>query len=228
MIEPFYPAAFLVGLTGGVHCFGMCGGIVGALTLGLPPAREHPLLARLPYLLAYNGGRVTSYASAGALAGGAGAWVANLVVVHHAQLALQAVAGLFMILLGLYLAGWWTALGRLERAGGVLWRRIEPLGRRLLPVRTPIQALGIGLVWGWLPCGLVYSALVWALGAGGAGKGALLMLCFGLGTLPALLAMGAAAAGLAAFVRRPWVRQAAGILVVLFGLYKIGMALLMH
>ncbi|MGB2971282.1 MAG: sulfite exporter TauE/SafE family protein, partial [Candidatus Competibacter sp.] len=112
MIEPFYPAAFLVGLTGGVHCFGMCGGIVGALTLGLPPAREHPLLARLPYLLAYNGGRIASYVTAGALAGGAGAWVANLVVVHHAQLALQAVAGLFMILLGLYLAGWWAALGR--------------------------------------------------------------------------------------------------------------------
>lgn len=228
MIEPFYPAAFLVGLTGGVHCFGMCGGIVGALTLGLPPARGHPLLARLPYLLAYNGGRVTSYASAGALAGGAGAWAANLVSIHHAQLGLQIIAGLFMILLGFYLAGWWTALGRLERAGGVLWRRIEPLGRRLLPVRTPLQALGIGLVWGWLPCGLVYSVLVWALGAGGAGKGALLMLCFGLGTLPALLALGTVAAALATFVRRPWVRQAAGILVVLFGLYEIGMALLMH
>ncbi len=219
-----YLAAFLIGLTGGVHCFGMCGGIVGALALGLPPAPGHPLLARLPYLLAYNLGRIASYVTAGALAGGVGAWAANLVSVHQAQLALQVVAGLFMILLGLYLAGWWRGLSRLEQAGGVLWRRIEPLGRKFFPVRTPVRALGIGLVWGWLPCGLVYSVLVWAVGAGGALEGALLLLSFGLGTLPALLAMGTAAAALAGFVRRPAVRWTAGALVILFGLYEIGLA----
>jgi sulfite exporter TauE/SafE len=219
-----YLAAFLIGLTGGVHCFGMCGGIVGALTLGLPPAPGHPLLARLPYLLAYNLGRIASYATAGALAGGVGAWAAHLTSVRHAQLALQVLAGLFMILLGLYLAGWWPGLSRLERAGGVLWRRIEPLGRRFFPVRTPARALGIGLVWGWLPCGLVYSVLVWAVGAGGPAQGALLLLSFGLGTLPVLLALGTAAAGLAGLVRRPAVRYAAGMLVMLFGLYEIGLA----
>ena len=217
-------AAFLVGLTGGVHCFGMCGGIVGALALGLPPMPGHPLRVRLPFLLAYNVGRIVSYTVAGALAGGVGAWAANLVSVHRAQLALQVVAGLFMILLGLYLAGWWPVLGHLERAGGVLWRRIEPLGRRLLPVRVPAQALGVGLVWGWLPCGLVYSVLVWAIGSGGAEQGALLLLGFGLGTLPTLLAMGTVAATLAGFVRRPIVRQAAGMLVILFGAYEIGLA----
>ena len=217
-------AAFLIGLTGGVHCFGMCGGIVGALTLGLPLARDRPLLARLPYLLAYNGGRIASYVTAGALAGGVGAWAAQLVSVHRAQLGLQAVAGVFMVLLGLYLGGWWPVLGHLERAGGVLWRRIEPLGRGLLPVRTPAQALGIGLVWGWLPCGLVYSVLVWAIGSGGATEGGLLLLGFGLGTMPALLAMGTAAAALAGFVRRTGVRQAAGILLVSFGVYKIALS----
>jgi hypothetical protein len=217
-------AAFLIGLTGGAHCLGMCGGIVGALTLGLPPAPGHPLLARLPYLLAYNLGRIASYVTAGALVGGMGAWAAHLASVRHAQLTLQVLAGLFMILLGLYLAGWWPGLSRVERAGGVLWRRIEPLGRRFFPVRTPLQALGIGLVWGWLPCGLVYSVLVWAVGAGGAVEGALLLLSFGLGTLPALLAMGTAAAALAGLVRRPAVRHAAGMLVVLFGLYEVGLA----
>jgi hypothetical protein len=144
--------------------------------------------------------------------------------VHQAQLTLQLLAGLFMILLGLYLAGWWMGLARVEQAGGRLWRRIEPLGRRLLPVRTPARALGIGLVWGWLPCGLVYSTLVWAMGAGGALNGGLLMLCFGLGTLPALLAMGAFAATLAGFIRRPWVRQVAGALVIGFGVYEIALA----
>jgi sulfite exporter TauE/SafE len=110
---------------------------------------EASAVARLPYLLAYNGGRIISYMVAGALAGGVGAWATHLLPVHRAQLGLQLLAGLFMILLGLYLAGWQTVLGRLERAGGVLWRRIEPLGRRWLPVRTPAQALrhrpGVGL-----------------------------------------------------------------------------------
>ncbi|MCB1778037.1 MAG: sulfite exporter TauE/SafE family protein, partial [Candidatus Competibacteraceae bacterium] len=122
---PLFPA-FLIGLTGGVHCFGMCGGIVGALTLGLPPASGHRLLARLPYLLAYNLGRILSYVVAGALAGGIGTWTAHLLSIHHAQLGLQILAGLFMILLGLYLAGWWSALRGLEQAGGHLWRWIEP------------------------------------------------------------------------------------------------------
>lgn len=219
MIDFF--AAFLIGLTGGVHCFGMCGGIVGALTLGVSPLPEHALLARLPYLLAYNAGRIASYVTAGALIGGAGGWAAHQASVHHAQLGLQIFAGLFMILLGLYLAGWWPILSRLEQAGGVLWRRIEPLGRRWLPVRTPAQAFGIGLVWGWLPCGLVYSVLVWAMGAGGALNGGLLLLCFGLGTLPMLLAMGAFAAVLTRFVRHPAVRPLAGMLVILFGFYEI-------
>lgn len=223
-IDPPYLAAFLIGLSGGAHCFGMCGGIVGALTLGLPATPGHPLRARLPYLLAYNSGRIISYMVAGALAGGVGAWATHLLPVHRAQLGLQLLAGLFMILLGLYLAGWQTVLGRLERAGGVLWRRIEPLGRRWLPVRTPAQAFGIGLVWGWLPCGLVYSVLVWAIGAGGAPQGALLLLSFGLGTLPALLAMGTAAAALAEFVRRPAVRRVTGSLVILFGIYEIALA----
>ncbi len=218
-------AAFLIGLTGGVHCFGMCGGIVGALTLGLPSAPTiHPLRARLPYLLAYNLGRIGSYVAAGMLAGGIGTWAAHWLSVRHAQLGLQLLAGLFMILLGLYLAGWQRGLNWLEQAGGVAWRRIEPLGRRFFPIRTPIQALGIGLVWGWLPCGLVYSVLVWAIGAGGTVKGGLLLLSFGLGTLPVLLAMGTVAATLAGWVRRPAVRLAAGALVILFGLYQIGLA----
>ena len=223
-LDLVYPAAFLIGLTGGVHCFGMCGGIVGALTLGLPTSPGHPLRTRLPFLLAYNLGRIISYVVAGALAGGVGAWAAQLISVHHAQLGLQIIAGLFMILLGLYLAGWSGMLGRLERAGGALWRRIEPMGRRFFPVRTLFHAWGIGLVWGWLPCGLVYSVLVWAVGAGGALEGGLLLLSFGLGTLPTLLAMGTVAATLAGFVRHPGVRAVAGVLVMLFGIYEISLA----
>jgi hypothetical protein len=204
-------SAFIVGLLGGVHCVGMCGGIVGALSLGLPPDRN------LPILLAYNAGRISSYALAGALMGALGFYFSGLLPVQLAQRVLLTFAGLFLILMGLYLAGWWNALSRLERAGGLLWRRIEPLGRGLLPVRSVRHALLLGLLWGWLPCGLVYSALVWTVSAGGAVEGAMLMLAFGLGTLPNLLLMGVAASQLGRWVRQPVVRALAGALVIVFG-----------
>jgi sulfite exporter TauE/SafE len=225
MMETPYLAAFMVALLGGVHCFGMCGGIVSALTLGLPSATRGQFMAILPFLLAYNGGRISSYTVAGILAGGTGAWAANLASVHHGQQVLRVVPALFMLFLGLYLGGWWQGLVQLERVGGLWWRYIEPLGRRLLPIRTPLQALGVGLVWGWLPCGLVYSALLWAVSTGNAGQGALLMLCFGLGTLPNLILMGSFAAALSGFVRKTRVRQVAGALVMALGGYQILLSL---
>lgn len=211
--------AFFVGLLGGVHCVGMCGGIVGALSFGLPSQRQWPLL------LSYNAGRIVSYTAAGALMGVLGFYFSGPLPVQHAQRLLQVFAGVFMILLGLYLGGWSSLLSRIERIGGGLWRRIEPLGRGLLPVRSVRQALLLGLLWGWLPCGLVYSALVWTVGAGGAIHGGALMLAFGLGTLPNLLLMGVAAAQLQRWVRRPAVRAAAGALVVAFGIVQIYLAL---
>ena len=193
-------SAFLVGLLGGVHCVGMCGGIVGALSLGLPEQlRTGP--ARWRYLVAYNLARISSYTVAGALLGGIGWMAANWSGVHQLQLGLHILAALFMVALGLYLGGWWQGLVRLERMGGLIWKRLEPLGRRCLPVRTAGQAFLLGLVWGWLPCGLVYSVLVWSISTGDPLYGAALLFSFGLGTLPNLLAMGAAAAGLSAGAR---------------------------
>jgi hypothetical protein len=215
-------SAAMVGLLGGVHCVGMCGGIVGALTFALPPERRGSALRMLPFLLAYNVGRITSYTLAGAAFGGIGAAaVKSLGGLKAAEASLSVLAGLLMVTLGLYLAGWWRGLARLEQAGGHLWRRLEPLGRRLLPARSPRQAWLLGMVWGWLPCGLVYSVLVWALAAGSAGGGALLMASFGLGTLPTLLALGAVAARLARLLQRTEVRWAAGGLVVAFGLTQL-------
>lgn len=221
MVEINYLAAFLVGLFGGVHCVGMCGGIVGALSFGLPEQARGRFSTLLPYLINYNLGRLLSYTFAGALVGGIGALAANLVALHQAQAVLQVVAGLFMIAMGLYLGGWWYGMNRLERFGGRLWHFIEPVGRRLLPVRRPAQAFIMGLVWGWLPCGLVYSALIWAVSAGSALDGALLLLSFGLGTLPNLMMMGFFAGKLTAALRRPGVMHLAGALVVLIGIFYI-------
>jgi hypothetical protein len=210
-------AAATMGALGGVHCVAMCGGVVGVLASGLPaPVRASPL-RQLPYALAYNAGRVLSYASAGLVAGGAGAMAGGVLPIHAGQSALRVLAAVAMVGLGLHLAGVFRGFRRLEALGAPLWRRLAPLTRRVLPVRSPAQAMLLGLLWGWLPCGMVYAALVLALGAGSALGGALTMLAFGAGTLPALLGMSAVASGLAGLVRRAVVRQSAGLLIVAFG-----------
>ena len=208
-------AALLAGLFGGVHCVGMCGGIVAAFSLradgGAPPFRLH---------LAYNLGRVLSYTLFGAAAGALGGALARTGA-RPAQIALYLAAQLVMILLGLYLAGFnhWVLV--FERAGGALWRRISPLFRKLLPVRSVPQGILAGMAWGWLPCGLVYSVLIAALAAGSVTSGAALMLAFGLGTLPNLLAMGYFARQLQPFMQKPWVRRGAGLAVAGFGVWGL-------
>jgi len=214
-------SAFLVGLLGSTHCLGMCGGIVSALTFGVRDDLRRSPWSLAPYLLAYNAGRISSYVIAGAIAGAVGAGAVGVLPSSASRWVVKFITGGFMISLGLYLAGWWPGLQILEKWGGGLWRHIEPIGRQLLPVDHPFKALGVGLVWGWLPCGMVYTMLAWALASGSATQGATLMLAFGLGTLPMLLTIGAAAEWLKDFVRHPWVRRGTGVLVLLFGMYTI-------
>jgi sulfite exporter TauE/SafE len=171
--------------------------------------------------LGYNAGRVASYATGGAIAGAFGALVDRIPALRGAELGLRLGAGLLMAGLGLYLAGVWRRFAFIERAGLPLWRHLEPLARRILPVRSLTAALALGALWGWMPCGLVYAALGLALGTGSASGGALAMLAFGLGTLPTLLTMGALASRLAVFLRVAWVRRAAGVVIVGFGLFHV-------
>jgi sulfite exporter TauE/SafE len=219
-------AVFLVGLLGGVHCIGMCGSLVGILTSQLP---KHG--ARWPFHLAYNGGRLASYTVAGALAGSigqAGLLLRDAVPVQHLLFALSS---FMLIALGLYLAGIWSMVRRIEQLGGVLWQRIQPLTRRLFPIATPLRALLLGMLWGWLPCGLVYSVMITALASGHAQSGALIMLAFGLGTLPNLLAIGLFWESIKSWVQSPRVRLVAGLLVAGFGVYgliKVGYTFYLH
>lgn len=213
--------AFLMGVLGSVHCIGMCGGIASVLTMSLPePVRSSPR-RMLPYLLMYNGGRIASYAVAGSALGFVGAASSTLFASHTARFVGLVISASFLIALGLYLGGWWRILSVLEQFGARLWRHLEPLGRRFLPVRTPVHALGLGLVWGWLPCGLVYAALAWSLMGGSALGGGMLMLAFGLGTLPMLLSIGTASRWFAALSTRLAVRRTAGALIIGFGLYAL-------
>ena len=211
---PLLGSALVLGLLGGGHCLGMCGGLMGALTLAIPPEQRG---RRLRLLLAYNLGRILSYASAGLMLGLAGWAVAS----SPAALALRVVAALLLIAMGLYLAGWWSGLTRIEALGRGLWRHIQPVASRLLPVSSLPRALLLGALWGWLPCGLVYSTLLWAASQGNAGYSAALMLAFGVGTWPVLLATGLAAERVNALLRRRSVRVAGGVLVMLFGVWTL-------
>lgn len=213
-LAPLLISALILGLLGGGHCLGMCGGLMGALTLAIPPEQRG---RRLQLLLAYNLGRILSYATAGLLFGLAGWAVAS----SPAAMLLRIVAGLLLISMGLYLGGWWSGLTRIEALGRGLWRHIQPVASRLLPVSSLPRALLLGALWGWLPCGLVYSTLLWAASQGDALESGLLMLAFGLGTWPVLLATGMAAERLTALLRRRGVRMAGGLLVILFGLWTL-------
>lgn len=213
-LAPLLVSAVILGVLGGGHCLGMCGGLMSALTLAIPPEQR---ARRWRLLLAYNLGRVLSYAAAGLLTGLAGWAVAS----SPAATVLRVVAGLLLISMGLYLAGWWSGLTRIESLGRGLWRLIQPIANRLLPVSSLPRALLLGALWGWLPCGLVYSTLLWAASRGNALDSALLMLAFGLGTWPVLLATGLAAERVTALLRKRSVRQGGGLLVILFGLWTL-------
>lgn len=212
MLEFSLTAAFLVGLLGGGHCVGMCGGIVGAVTMTLPGSRP-----KFPFLISYNLGRISSYVLAGVIAGAIGASSFFLEHVLPVEKVLYALASIMLLLLGLYLAGIWRVLTMLEALGGKLWQRIQPLSRTLLPVKSIPQSYLLGTLWGWLPCGLVYSVLVAAIATASPVQGGLLMLAFGLGTLPTLLAMGMAAVRLKTFLQNLWFRRLSGLLIAGFG-----------
>jgi len=192
----------------------MCGSIVAALNLRGPQP--------LPRQLAYSLGRIASYSGAGALAGGAGGVALLYDDLMPARILLLVAANALVILLGLYLAGLGSAVLALERAGRVVWRGLTRLGARLAPADTAGRAAVVGVLWGWIPCGLVYSVLATALVSGSALRGAVVMAAFGLGTLPNLLGAGLAAQKLQGLLRAPQARRVAGLAVILLGL--VGLA----
>ncbi|MGB0721871.1 MAG: sulfite exporter TauE/SafE family protein [Gammaproteobacteria bacterium] len=221
-----YWSAFLAGLFGGVHCAGMCGGVLGALTFGLPEDIRARGTSLFPFVVAYNLGRVSTYAALGAAIGALGAYAGDAAASYGAWNWLRVAAGLIMIAMGLYLAGWWFGLRHVERWGGFIWSRLEPIRRQVMPVRSVPQAYLFGVVWGFLPCGLVYTLLIWALAAGGPLEGMGFLLAFGMGTLPLLVLLGVGFGAAARWLQSTAVRRIAGITVMGFGGWTLWAALL--
>jgi sulfite exporter TauE/SafE len=213
-------AALVAGFFGSAHCLGMCGGIAGLYAVRLEIAS---LSRRVGLGLAYNTGRILSYAVLGFVVAGISRTAAGVIPVLAGPIRL--LAGLLIVLVGVQIAFNLRILDVLERGGAAVWQRIAPSARGLLPVTSAPQALALGLLWGWLPCGLVYSALLLAATSGEALDGALVMIAFGIGTLPAMLLTGLGAAKLQALMTRTWARRGAGLVVIVMGLVTMWMPL---
>jgi sulfite exporter TauE/SafE len=209
-----YATAFLLGLFSTVHCIAMCGSVIGALTLSLPSEIRESQTKMFPYVFNYNLGRLISYASAGAVVG----LLSSPLTEFNGHLVLRYLSIIVMISMGLYLAGWFPRFAYMERMGAPIWRWLQPIGQKLLPVRRLPQAFFLGMVWGWLPCGLVYAALVVAATAGDPVQASLVMLAFGAGTLPAVMGAGLFAGFLSAMARVKHLRQIAGVLIIAMAL----------
>ncbi|MCG8324791.1 MAG: sulfite exporter TauE/SafE family protein [Thiotrichales bacterium] len=208
--------AFNLGIISTLHCWGMCGPIITAYSLGLRQEKQSPR-----YILIFNSGRISSYVIAGVLAGLTGAGFAGIIQDFHGQTVLQILAAIILICIGLHVAGWFPQFKRLESTGLVIWKLLQPLTTRLLPVDTYSKAFMSGAIWGWLPCGLVYSLLLWNLAQANAVSAGLNMLAFGFGTLPGMVAAGLTADRISEVFRRQNLKKLLGTVVILFGLFTL-------
>lgn len=217
--------AFIVGLFSTLHCLGMCGGIIGTLTMSLPESVRNNNLRLLSYTSIFNLGRLLSYTLAGAIAGAFGQTIMEAISPRYAHLMLQVFATLIMVGIGIHLAGWFPRFNMIEKIGSPLWHKLEPFAHRLLPVQRPVQAFVFGLVWGWLPCGLVYAALIWSTSAGGATHGALFMLAFGAGTLLPVMTAGMLTGLMVRLSHLPNIKPIIGSIIIIMALLSLGMTL---
>jgi len=221
MITSFV-AAFMIGILGAGHCIAMCGGISGAIAHA--NTQSSPQTASLAPLF-YNLGRITSYTLIGAIVGYTAQIGLNFGAGYNLLVILRFVSGITLILIGLYIAQLNSAILQLEKVGRLVWRYIQPLARRFMPLKTPYHAFPLGFLWGWLPCGLVYSALTLALSSGTALESALTMFAFGLGTFPIMFLVGSLSSKFNRLIQNAKFKKMSGLLLILFGLHIIYIAL---
>ncbi|MDD4915945.1 MAG: sulfite exporter TauE/SafE family protein [Methylococcales bacterium] len=213
-----YAAAFIMGLFSSLHCIGMCGSIIGTLTLSLDRAVRDNRRSLFGYVLNYNLGRICSYTLSGVVVGFVEYFLTMPFAGGHGYRIMQVLAAMIMSGAGLYIGGWFPQFAYIEKIGSRWWKLVEPFGRRLIPVKTRTHAFLFGMIWGWLPCGLIYTALALSATAGGIAHSAFTMLAFGMGTLPAVMGVGIMTSMLAKLSRIQRFKQLVGVLFIFFAL----------
>lgn len=196
----------------------MCGGITSMLTSAI----DKKVAQKNTLVIAYHFGRILSYSLIGAIVGFTGSLTIKSIGLPVVSLKL--VSGLFLILLGLYIGQWFMGLTKVEHIGRTLWRFLSPLSKSLIPVNSHNKSLLLGILWGWLPCGLIYSTLTWSLASGSALNGALIMTAFGLGTLPALLTISFGFLNLKVLLSSKTFRNIVAIILIIYGIYTLFVA----
>ena len=207
-----------MGLFSSLHCIGMCGSIIGTLTFSLSPEVRNNKFRLFGIVFNYNFGRILSYGMAGIVVGLLESFLSLPFTQGQAHRILQLVSAVIMAGAGLYLAGWFPYFAYIEKAGVRFWKLVEPFGRKLIPVKTRTQALLFGMVWGWLPCGLIYTALALAATSGSVWHSGLTMLAFGIGTLPAVMGVGIITPLLTRLSKAQRFKSLVGLLFIVFAL----------
>jgi sulfite exporter TauE/SafE len=217
-------AAFATGIAGTAHCFGMCGGMAAAVggkarrdVAGAPNQAARAFVQ----VVLYHLGRLGGYALLGAAAGAAGSVLLGAFDLLRLATVLRLATGVLIIAMGVRLLAGLGGIGVLEKAGARFWRHLAPAARRLAASNGVAAALGAGLIWGWLPCGLVYSMLALAAATATPSMGAATLLAFGAGTLPAMVASGLLASQLSRVLKSPRARPIAGIALVACGVWTV-------
>jgi hypothetical protein len=213
-------AAALAGLLGGAHCAAMCGGIATGFSAmaargGLLPAVESNL------------GRVGGYVIAGGVAGGVGRGIVQVARLDWLMFGLRMLVGVVLIVVALRLLDRRGRFGFLSRPGVGIWPLLRPFQKRLFPADTHLKRVGLGVLWGWLPCGLSTTVLAAAWLQASAVNGALTMAAFGLGTLPVMLPLTWSGARLGQWLQEPRRRLAAASIVLLAGILTLAAPWLM-
>jgi uncharacterized protein len=218
-------AAFVAGVAGSTHCFAMCGGMAGALGMRARAAAARPAAAFFN-ASTFQAGRIGGYAMIGALFGLAGAALQSMVDLLRLGAGLRVASGVLLILIALRSLVRWNALTMLERLGARFWSKLQPLAQQAARGEGRGRALMLGFLWGWLPCGLVYSMLAFAATSGDAVSGAAIMAAFGAGTLPSMLTASLLASQIQRVLAQRWPRFMSGVLLLLFGVWMIAAPLL--
>lgn len=221
MLTNDFISAFFIGLLGAGHCIGMCSGIASALSFSINPEQKNGLWT----LLLYNIGRISSYSLAGFIFAGSSSLLMIWIGGKESLVYLRILASMMMLLLAFYIARIWNGLIIVERAGQIIWKFIKPLAQYFLPLKHPLLAFPLGLLWGWLPCGLVYSTLIWAVSSADAINGLVIMLGFGLGTLPAMMLVGSLSNKLKNILNKQWFRYSSGFILAVFALQTLFIAI---
>jgi len=208
-----------MGLLGSGHCIGMCGPIVMALSVTTAKNKSNKII--ISYLLAYNLGRITSYVITGSIVSLFGIFLSSIIGIDSRKIFII-FSSMIMILLGLYLANWWVyAIVRIEKLGAFVWHLIQPMATKFIPIKNIPTAFIAGILWGMLPCGLLYTALIWAMSATSVFDATIIMISFGLGTLPAMMGVGIFSNSFKKYIQNKYIRSVAGLIIISFAIYQL-------